>query len=139
MRIITDPSARAIALENGEVHMSGFESQARLINRLKKVDHLTTTSEGYGAIGPLDWLAMNTTRGPTADVRVRQAIAYEADKNLSSRRSCKALPSKLALPSTQTARFIIAIFKPMHWMWTRQTPCLMRPVFPKTMMEPALD
>ena len=81
MRIITDPSARAIALENGEVHMSGFESQARFINRLKKVDHLTTTSEGYGAIGPLDWLAMNTTRGPTADVRVRQAIAYEADKN----------------------------------------------------------
>ena len=61
--------------------MSGFESQARLINRLKKVDHLTTTSEGYGTIGPLDWLAMNTTRGPTADVRVRQAIAYEADKN----------------------------------------------------------
>ena len=81
MRIITDPLARAIALENGEVHMSGFESQARLINRLKKVDHLTTTSEGYGTIGPLDWLAMNTTRGPTADVRVRQAIAYEADKN----------------------------------------------------------
>ena len=68
MRIITDPSARAIALENGEVHMSGFESQARIINRLKKVDHLITTSEGYGAIGPLDWLAMNTTKGPTADV-----------------------------------------------------------------------
>lgn len=81
MRIITDPSARAIALENGEVHMSGFESQARIINRLKKVDHLITTSEGYGAIGPLDWLAMNTTKGPTADVRVRQAIAYAVDKN----------------------------------------------------------
>jgi peptide/nickel transport system substrate-binding protein len=81
MRIITDPSARAIALENGEVHMSGFESQAWLINRLKKVDHLTTTSEGYGAIGPLDWLAMNTTRGPTADVRVRQAIAYAVVNN----------------------------------------------------------
>ncbi len=139
MRIITDPSARAIALENGEVHMSGFESQARLINRLKKVDHLTTTSEGYGTIGPLDWLAMNTTRGPTADVRVRQAIAYEADKNFILKAIMQGTAIEAALPSTQTARFIIAILKPMHWMWTRQTPCLMRPVFPKTMMEPALD
>ncbi len=81
MRIITDPAARAIALENGELHMSAFESLPRIINRLKEVDGLTVTPEGYGAIGPLDWLAMNTQRGPLKDVRVRQAIAYAVDKN----------------------------------------------------------
>lgn len=81
MRIITDPAARAIALENGELHMSAFESLPRIINRLKKVDGLTVTPEGYGAIGPLDWLAMNTQRGPLKDVRVRKAIAYAVDKN----------------------------------------------------------
>ena len=64
MRIITDPAARAIAYENGEVHMGAFESLPRIINRLKKVDTLTVTDEGYGGIGPLDWLAMNTTKGP---------------------------------------------------------------------------
>lgn len=81
MRIITDPAARAIAYENGEIHMGAFESLPRIINRLKKVDGLTVTSEGYGAIGPTDWLAMNTTKGPLADVRVRKAIAYAVDKN----------------------------------------------------------
>ena len=70
MRIITDPAARAIAYENGEVHMGAFESLPRIINRLKKVDALTVTDEGYGGIGPLDWLAMNTTKGPLADVRM---------------------------------------------------------------------
>jgi peptide/nickel transport system substrate-binding protein len=81
MRIITDPAARAIAYENGEVHMGAFESLPRIINRLKKVDTLTVTDEGYGGIGPLDWLAMNTTKGPLADVNVRKAIAYAVDKN----------------------------------------------------------
>lgn len=81
MRIITDPAARAIAYENGEIHMGAFESLPRVINRLKKVDSLTVTAEGYGAIGPIDWLAMNTTKGPLADVRVRKAIAYAVDKN----------------------------------------------------------
>ncbi len=81
MRIITDPAARAIALENGELDFSAFESLPRIINRLKKVDHLTVTPKGYGAIGPLDWLAINTTKGPLADKRVRQAIAYAVDRN----------------------------------------------------------
>ncbi|MGB0852482.1 MAG: ABC transporter substrate-binding protein, partial [Pikeienuella sp.] len=80
MRIITDPAARAIALENGELDFAAFESLPRIINRLKKVDHLTVTPKGYGAIGPLDWLAINTTKGPLADKRVRQAIAYAVDR-----------------------------------------------------------
>ena len=80
-RIIPDPAARAIALENGEIQMMAFENHVRNINRLKKVDTLTVSSDGYGAIGPLDWLAMNTTKGPLADRRVRQAIAYAVDKN----------------------------------------------------------
>jgi len=81
MRIITDSSARAIAYENGELDMGAFESEPLIINRLKKVDNLTVTPNGYGAIGALDWLAINTTKGPLADKRVRQAIAYSLDKN----------------------------------------------------------
>ncbi|MEX0283185.1 MAG: ABC transporter substrate-binding protein [Paracoccaceae bacterium] len=80
MRIITDPAARAIAYENGEIQFGAFESLPRIINRLKKADGLTVTPNGYGAIGPLDWLAMNTQRGPLADVRVRKAIAHAIDK-----------------------------------------------------------
>ncbi|MGB7317040.1 MAG: ABC transporter substrate-binding protein [Planktotalea sp.] len=81
MRIIADPAARAIAYENGEIMLGAFEQAPRIINRLKKVDSLTVTPKGYGAIGPLDWLAMNTQSGPLKDVRVRQAIAHAVDKN----------------------------------------------------------
>lgn len=81
MRIITDPAARAIAYENGELHMGAFESLPRIINRLKDVDSLTVTPNGYGAIGPLSWLAFNTAKGPLTDVRVRKAIAYAVDKD----------------------------------------------------------
>ncbi|KNG93105.1 ABC transporter substrate-binding protein [Pseudaestuariivita atlantica] len=80
LRIITDVSARTIAYENGELHMGAFESVPQMVNRLKGVDGITVTPEGYGAIGPLDWLAMNTQRGPLKDKRVRQAIAYAVDK-----------------------------------------------------------
>ncbi len=81
IRIIKDGSARTIALENGEIHMTSFESLARNINRLKKNENLTATPEGYAAIGPLDWLAFNTAAGKTADVNVRRAIAYAIDRN----------------------------------------------------------
>ncbi|MEM8751160.1 MAG: ABC transporter substrate-binding protein [Pseudomonadota bacterium] len=81
MRIIKDASARTIGLENGELHMVAFENNVRNINRLKKSANLTATPDGYAAIGPVDWLAFNTKVGKTADVKVRQAIAYAVDKN----------------------------------------------------------
>jgi len=81
LRIIPDPAARTIAYESGEVHFGAFELAPQNINRLKKVDGLTVTPKGYGAIGPIDWLAFNTTKGPLKDKRVRQAIAYAVDKN----------------------------------------------------------
>ncbi len=80
MRILKDGSARTIALENGEVHLSAFEQNARDLNRLKKKEHLLVTPDGYAAIGPIAWLAFNTQSEPTSDKRVRQAIAYAIDR-----------------------------------------------------------
>lgn len=81
MRIIKDQAAASIALENGQLHMAPFMNTVRNINRLKKNSDLTVTPDGYAAIGALDWLAFNTVEGPTADPKVRQAIAYAVDKN----------------------------------------------------------
>jgi peptide/nickel transport system substrate-binding protein len=47
----------------------------------KGVAHLTATDQGYAAIGPITWLAFNTKKEPTSDVRVRRAIAYAVDRN----------------------------------------------------------
>ncbi len=81
MRIIKDGSSRTIALENGEVHLSAFEANPHDIARLKRNPDITATAEGYGAIGPIAWLAFNTKREPVSDVRVRQAIAYAVDRD----------------------------------------------------------
>jgi len=81
MRIIKDQSARTIGLENGELHMAAFEQNPRDLNRLKRNPNVTASPEGYGAIGPIAWLAFNTTRPYVKDVRVRRAIAYAVDRN----------------------------------------------------------
>ena len=81
MRIIKDQSAGSIGLENGEIHLATFMNTVRNINRMKKNENLTVTPDGYAAIGAIDWLAFNTVEGPTADPKVRQAIAYAVDKN----------------------------------------------------------
>ena len=80
IKIVTDPAARTIALENGELDFYAFENVARNVVRLKKNDKLEVTSKGYAAIGPIDWLAFNTKKGKTADVNVRKAIAYAIDR-----------------------------------------------------------
>lgn len=80
-RIIPDASARAIALQNGEMQLATFVSEPTLVNQLSRAEGLSVTKEGYGGIGPIDWLAFNTTRGPLADARVRQAIAHAIDKD----------------------------------------------------------
>ncbi|MCW3783647.1 ABC transporter substrate-binding protein [Defluviimonas salinarum] len=81
IRILPESSGRTIAMENGELQLTAFESEPTVIQQLQKADGVTITNDGYGGIGPIDWLAMNTTRGPLQDKRVRQAIAYAIDKN----------------------------------------------------------
>ena len=81
VRIIKDSSARAIALESGELMLSGFEDNPRDLTRLKKNESLDVSNAGYAAIGPVNWLAFNTQNGKTADLAVRKAIAYAVDRD----------------------------------------------------------
>ncbi|MCV6584260.1 MAG: ABC transporter substrate-binding protein [Marinibacterium sp.] len=81
IRIITDPSALLIAMENGEADLYPYMSASTDIRRLQKTDHLDLTTEGYAGIGPINWLAFNTASDKLSDVRVRQAIAYAVDRD----------------------------------------------------------
>ncbi|RFP88549.1 ABC transporter substrate-binding protein [Rhodobacteraceae bacterium 63075] len=80
VRIIKDPSALLIAMENGEADMYPFMAGSQEIRRLEGADHLEITNEGYAAVGPLNWLAFNTANEKLSDVRVRRAIAYALDR-----------------------------------------------------------
>lgn len=81
IRIIKDPSAVIIAMENGDADMYPFAAGSQEIKRLEKVEHLTVTADGYAAVGPINWLAFNTASPKLSDVRVRQAIAFAVDRN----------------------------------------------------------
>jgi peptide/nickel transport system substrate-binding protein len=81
IRIIKDGSARSLGRENGEIHLSAFESTPQDILHSKNISHLTATDKGYAAIGPITWVAFNTKKKPTSDKRVRQAIGYAVDRD----------------------------------------------------------
>ena len=80
IRIIKDPSALLIAMENGDADMYPYIAASQQITRLQKTDHLVVTPEGYAGIGAINWLAFNTKSEKLSDVRVRQAIAYAIDR-----------------------------------------------------------
>ncbi len=81
IRIIKDPSALLIAMENGDADMYPFVASSTEIKRLEAVDGLKLTGDGYAAVGPINWLAFNCAKAPLDDVRVRQAISYATDRN----------------------------------------------------------
>lgn len=81
IRIIKDPAALLIAMENGEADIYPFMAGSQEIKRLGKVEALGLTTEGYAAVGPINWLAFNTASPKLSDVRVRQAIAYAIDRD----------------------------------------------------------
>ena len=75
-----DVTSMVLAQDKGEIDMTPFLTGTRNIARLKKNAGLTVTDKGYAAVGPLNWLAFNTTNKYFKDKRVRQAIAYAIDR-----------------------------------------------------------
>jgi peptide/nickel transport system substrate-binding protein len=80
-RIMTDPSAVALALDKGEVDFVPQLGALSQMAQLEKSPDVKVSYKGGEAIGPLGWLAFNTQRKPFDDKRVRQAIAFAIDKD----------------------------------------------------------
>lgn len=96
VRILSDPNAALVAIERGDVNMLPYVSGVRDIERLEKVQNVVVTDKGFAGIGPLNWLAFNTKKKPLDDVRVRQAIAFAANRDFIT----KKLMGGKAGPST---------------------------------------
>ena len=80
IKLVKDPSALLISMENGEGDMYPYMAGSQEIKRLQEVEALEVTDQGYAAIGPINWLAFNTASPKLSDKRVRQAIAYAVDR-----------------------------------------------------------
>jgi peptide/nickel transport system substrate-binding protein len=83
MRIIPDASARAIALEGGELDVGGpWPVPIAEQERLGGLKSLMLEKRGYGMISPMMWLEFNMRDPQFADLRVRQAFAFAINKEL---------------------------------------------------------
>lgn len=80
MHVITEPSARAAAIESGEIDLAG-DSPAPLgdMERFKRLPGLVFTSRGYEYGGNLSQLEINLERKELSKLDVRKAIAHAID------------------------------------------------------------
>ncbi|MDB5500230.1 MAG: extracellular solute-binding protein family 5 [Tardiphaga sp.] len=81
VRIVSDSNAALVSIERADVNVLPFVTGVRDIERLEKMPGVTVTNKGFTGIGPINWLAFNTKKKPLDDVRVRQAIAYAANRD----------------------------------------------------------
>ena len=81
LRILPDGSARAIAVEKGEVDLAPMSALPPAeIQRLGQLPTLTASQEGAEGLGPIMWLEVNLRSKPLSDLRVRQAISLAIDR-----------------------------------------------------------
>ena len=81
VKIVSDSNAAMVSIERGDVNALPFVVGVRDIERLEKMPGVTITNEGFTGVGPINWLAFNTKKKPLDDVRVRQAIAFAANRD----------------------------------------------------------
>ncbi len=81
LRVLPDGSARAIAVEKGEVDLAPMSALPPAeIQRLGKLPTLVGSQEGSEGLGPIMWLEINTRSKPLSDVRVRHAMSLAIDR-----------------------------------------------------------
>lgn len=77
LEIVSEPSARALKLEAGEVDVALDPP----LNQIKELKSKAGISVGEANPFRADFVQLNTTRKPFDDERVRQALNYAVDKN----------------------------------------------------------
>ena len=76
-RYIQSQGSRDLALQAGELDITGGAQGQDWIDRTRKIPHIKVDTAGLPEIW---WLHLNETSKPLDDLRVRQAIAYAVDR-----------------------------------------------------------
>ncbi len=80
-RFISDASTRTAAIENGEVHYAGFGAIPNIdVVRLRDVEGIEVTTDGYSMINPMALLELDTTKPPFDNVDARRAVSFAIDR-----------------------------------------------------------
>ena len=80
-RFIPDASTRTAAMENEEVLYGAYGAIPNIdAVRLKDLDYIDVTTDGYSMINPMALIEFDTTEGPFADAAVRKAVSLALDR-----------------------------------------------------------
>jgi len=80
-RIIPDASTRTAAMESGEVMYGAFGAIPNVdVVRLRDMDTIGITTEGYSMINPISLLEFDTTKPPFDNAAVRNAVSLTLDR-----------------------------------------------------------
>ena len=111
-RIIPDASTRTAAMENGEVHYGAFDAIPNVdVIRLRDMDGIGVTTDGYAMINPVALIEFNTTQPPFNNPAIRNAISLVIDRQFMidniwfgyGKKSTSALSSNFELTGLYTA------------------------------------
>ena len=81
-RIIPDASTRTAAMESGEVMYGAYGAIPNVdVVRLREMDSIGITTDGYSMINPMSLLEFDTTEPPFDNAAIRNAISLTLDRN----------------------------------------------------------
>ena len=80
-RFIPDASTRTAAMEKGEVHYGAYGAIPNVdVVRLRELDSIGVTTDGYAMINPVSLIEFNTTQPPFDNPAIRRAISMTLDR-----------------------------------------------------------
>jgi peptide/nickel transport system substrate-binding protein len=80
-RFIPDAATRTAAIESQEAQFAAFGAVPNVdVVRLRELDYLDVTTEGYSMINPMMLFELDVTKPPFDNKRVRQAVSYALDR-----------------------------------------------------------
>ena len=105
-RVIPDSQSRALALQTGQVLMTGSgDIEPFDVPRFREQANLDISTKGWELFAPLMWLELNHRKAPLGDVRVRQAISLALDRDFLVRRLWFGVGRAATGPISSTTRF----------------------------------
>jgi peptide/nickel transport system substrate-binding protein len=105
-RIVPDSQSRALALQTGQVMMSGANDIEPFdVPRFQTQPNLQVETAGWEYFSPLMWIEMNHRTKPLDDVRVRNALSMALDREFILKRLWFGIGKIASGPVASTTRF----------------------------------